>query len=148
MCQLELLWMCSRNSTILSLLVYISVIISETKLYIGIVGNKFGNDTSLSSYLYNNLVYLPSWELEVASHGYNHEDFSTMTYAQQLSTLNSSLTAIRSKLPIGPIKTFIPPFDYLNSDTLTASQNLGITHISAQIDTDYTAPYPMSGRLN
>ena len=93
-------------------------------------------------------MYLPSWELEVASHGYTHDDYSSLTYNQQLAAINSSLTAIRSKLPIGPIKTFIPPLNNLNSDTFTASQSLGITHISADIDTDWVTPYPMSGIVN
>ena len=114
-------------------------------LTLGIVGNHFGSDASIFDYVYNNLVYNPEWELEVASHGFNHEDFSTLTYSQQYIAMNASLAAIRSKLPIGPIRSFAPPYNNLNYDTISIAQSLGITHISAQVGTDYVTPYPMSG---
>lgn len=112
---------------------------------VGIIGNKFGADASIVNYFYNNLVYLPSWELEIASHGFNHEDFSTMTLAQQVTAMNGSINLIRTVLPISPIKTFIPPFNSFNQDTITASKQTGFTYFSAQIETDYTTPYLMSG---
>jgi peptidoglycan/xylan/chitin deacetylase (PgdA/CDA1 family) len=114
-------------------------------LTIGIIGNKFGTDPAIFDYVYNNLVYLPTWELEIACHGFNHEDFSTMTLAQQQVAINGSISLIRSKLPITPIKTFIPPFNSFNTDTVTITKQLGFTHFSAQIETDFTLPYLMTG---
>ncbi len=69
-----------------------------------------------------------------------------MTYGQQSTALNSSLNQIRSLLPISPIKTFIPPFNNFNQDTINILKMYGITHLSAQVQTDITLPYLMTGQ--
>jgi len=114
----------------------------KVPLTIGIIANHFGTDPVLvqviATALKNNGKLL-----EVASHGFNHEDFTTFNLAQQISLLNQSVHKIAATLPqeLGLIESFIPPFNNFNHNTLTALQMLGFTHMSSSTAQDTQKPY-------
>ena len=52
--------------------------------------------------------------LEIASHGWNHEYFSTFSLADQTTLLSESKAKIESLYPsAAPLATFIPPFNVI-----------------------------------
>ena len=113
-------------------------------LTIGIIANEFGEDTALVKTI-NASLYDPRFELEIADHGYNHEDFTTFTYAQQLNLLQEALAKIKQYLPVvKKINTFIPPYNAWNNNTVTALAQVNITYMSSQLELD-SPPYPFSG---
>jgi hypothetical protein len=114
-------------------------------LTIGIIANEFGSDKNLVSYI-NSSLYDTTWEFEVADHGWNHEDFTTFTYAKQLTLLQNATAKIKKVLPaVTNIKSFIPPYNTWNQNTVTALAAVGISYMSSQIELD-PAPYPFSGK--
>ncbi len=85
-------------------------------------------------------------EIEVALHGYNHQnivqktrfkrkyysEFATAGYKAQYAKIKKGLDALDSLLDIH-IETFIPPFDTYDNNTLNALTDLGVKTISASI---------------
>jgi len=78
---------------------------------------------------------------EVWNHGYNHEDFTTFTLAQQVTLLSNARLNISALLGIPPVTHFVPPFNSWNSNTLTAMAQVGYNMISSEVDQD---PAPIS----
>jgi hypothetical protein len=112
-------------------------------LTIGIIANFFGTDLTLVNTI-NSSLSDPAFHLEIADHGFNHEDFSTFTYDEQLSLLQSAVAKIKTVLPVD-VNSFLAPFNNWNNDTVTALANVNITFMSAQLSTE-PGPYPFSGQ--
>ena len=114
-------------------------------LTVGVIANYFGTDPTVVNAV-NNGLGDTNWNgLEVADHGWNHEDFSTFSYSQQLSLLQQANTKIKSVSPKAVLKSFIPPYNTFNTDTITALKNTGYGYMSSQLGTD-VAPFPLSGQ--
>src|SRR5574341_341366 len=58
-------------------------------LTIGIIGDYFGEDPTLLSFL-REKVSNPSLRMDVANHGWNHEDFTTFDKNEQANLLSKS----------------------------------------------------------
>ena len=86
-----------------------------------------------------------TWDLEIATNGWNFEDFSTFTAAQQLDMLTNATTRIKSLLGLTGINTFVPPYNNFNTYTMNGLTSLGYTHISSSTVAD-PAPYYLSGK--
>lgn len=112
----------------------------DIPLTIGIIGNKFGNDSSTVSIIKE---YLRENEdkLEIANHGWDHEDFNRFNFEQQKDFIKMTNDKIFEKLGVTPV-VFIPPFNRFNQDTIQASKENGITHLSS-IATIDKPPYAL-----
>jgi len=107
---------------------------AQLPMTVGVIANYFGEDETIVDYI-KECLQTPGFDIEIANHGYNHEDFPTFTLAQQQTLLSESVTktvGILSPL-ISDITTFIPPFDDFNLDTITALENTGFTAFSSDI---------------
>jgi peptidoglycan-N-acetylglucosamine deacetylase len=113
---------------------------NNASLTIGIIGNYFGNDLYLVSNLKDKIdnndttSNNPNPTLEIANHGWNHEDFTSFSRDEQYSLIQKSNEKIFEKLRVTPI-VFIPPYNNLNNDTLAAAQENGMKYISANTTT-------------
>lgn len=105
----------------------------DVPLTIGVIANFFGSDPQIVSYLQNVTTNYP---IEVAEHGWNHEDFTHYSYSEQYNKLNQSRFRIRQSLPQADLVTFIPPFNAFNEETLSAMSDLGYTHLSSSVGID------------
>jgi len=101
----------------------------EIPLTIGIIGNKFGNDTS-SVNIFKELLQKNGDKLEIANHGWNHESFIQYNKKQQSYLIKKTNDKLLEKLGITP-NVFITPFNRFNEDTISALKENGITHMSA-----------------
>ena len=101
----------------------------EIPITIGIIGNKFGNDT-LSVNIIKEFLQKNGDKLEIANHGWNHEPFTKFNKKQQSDIIKKTNDKLLEKLGITP-KVFIPPFNRFNEDTIRALEENGITHMSA-----------------
>jgi len=110
----------------------------------GVIGNSFGQDPSIVDYVrgvMENVANNPRqcFQFEIANHGYRHEDFSTFTLDQQNTLLSNANAKISTQLGVVP-KTFIPPFNIFDANTVTAAQTQGFTYFSSQVELD-RGPY-------
>ncbi|MDE1843118.1 MAG: polysaccharide deacetylase family protein [Thaumarchaeota archaeon] len=112
----------------------------------GIIGNTFGNDTKIVSYLKSETY---TGNIDTAINGWNFEDFTTLTKNQQADLLQESRSKISNITGINPI-VFIPPYGKANNDTLHAMADNNITIISGselqipQDLVDKVSSYPAS----
>jgi len=106
-------------------------------LTIGIISNAFGLDTAHVTHIVN---ASKSGYIEVASHGYNHEDFTTFAAADQVTLLSESIAQIKTYFGI-TVTTFVPPYNAWNADTISAMQANQITVFSSEEDLDMP-PFP------
>ena len=123
-------WLSSVQQTLIS-----TFRTQKVPLTIGIIANQFGLDTTLVNYIGQSMTDT-AWEFEIADHGYNHEDFTTFTYDQQLALLQNATTKIKSLYPTVKLQSFIPPFNAWNNNTVTALSKVGLTYMSSQIELD------------
>jgi peptidoglycan/xylan/chitin deacetylase (PgdA/CDA1 family) len=104
----------------------------DLDLTIGVIGNYFGDDQRIVSYVKQGAA---SGRLEIANHGWNHESFVNYTREEQsrlIDQTNGKLYAILGVRPEG----FIAPFNAINSDTLEAAKENKIVYISANVTMD------------
>jgi peptidoglycan/xylan/chitin deacetylase (PgdA/CDA1 family) len=96
-------------------------------LSLGLIANAFGNDSIVLNEVRTGF---DAGKFELASHGWNHENFSKLSEHDQMDLLNKSNERIYKLFGIRPT-TFIPPdFDF-NNATLDAMRQLGIKIISS-----------------
>lgn len=100
----------------------------NASLTIGIIGNAFGEDVRL-------VEYLKKSNVTIANHGWDHEDFSTFTRAEQAGLLKKTNDRIDDILHVKS-KIFITPYNAMNNDTLLAMLDSGMTTISADFESD------------
>ncbi len=72
---------------------------------------------------------------EVAAHGWKHEDFSKLTYHQQVELLRMSRNRINELFDI-EVRVFVPPMFHFNEETIMAMADEGYDFISTLIDFD------------
>jgi peptidoglycan/xylan/chitin deacetylase (PgdA/CDA1 family) len=107
---------------------------------------RFGQDRILMDFL-RGMVTDENWEVEIASHGANHTDYSEYTIDEAVYQLTSSVNNIKKQLGVPYVKTFVPPFNAFNNVTIPALIKANFTHWSAQIQTDRdTKPGVLSGQ--
>ena len=112
----------------------------EIPITLGIIGNRIGENTNLTDLIKENL----NRNLELASHGWEHEKFPEYSLDEQINLMRLSSEKIFEVFGMKP-KVFIPPYNRFNSNTFFAAQEIGFTHFSARIYDD-TAKYPLQNQ--
>lgn len=105
----------------------------NASLTIGIIGNHIGGDPKLVLDIKSKLG--KTSKLELANHGWNHEDFTQFGREQQNTFMKNTNDKISSIFGVVPT-TFIPPFNTVNSDTMIAFFENGFQYISADMAED------------
>ena len=103
----------------------------QIPLTIGVIGENFGEDSILSGKITN--LMNEEFELDVANHGWQHEDFSNFSKYEQSDLLKLTNQSIQESLGITPI-VFIPPLNSFNNDTLNAMEENGLRYFSTELD--------------
>jgi len=109
----------------------------NASLTIGIIGNHIGQDPKIIDDIKSNLGKNP--KLEIANHGWNHEDFTQFSKEQQYVFMKNTNEKINSLFGTVP-SVFIPPFNTINSDTMSAFLENNFQIISANTTED-PGPY-------
>ena len=103
----------------------------NASLSIGIIGYNLTQDSKLVSYLQNNLK--PGHAaIEVANHGWRHEDFAAMGISQQTTLMNKTNQELNKMFGKKP-NVFLVPYGMYNDDTLKAIKQLKMNVISSSI---------------
>jgi len=112
----------------------------EIPITLGIIGNGIGENTKLTDLIKENVFR----NVEVASHGWEHENFSKYSLEEQTNLMILSSKKIFELFGMKP-KVFIPPYNNFNNNTISAAQEIGFTHISAGLGA-YTDKYPLQNQ--
>ena len=99
-------------------------------LTLGLITNYFGNDVSILNSVHNGFQ---AGKFELAAHGWNHENFSSLSKHDQIDLLNKSNEKIQKLFGIRST-IFMPPQFKFNNETLEAMRELGIKIITSEID--------------
>lgn len=105
----------------------------NASLTIGIIGNHIGQDSKLVGDIKSKIGKSP--QLEIANHGWNHEDFTQFSREQQNMFMKNTNDVIYNVFGSVP-STFIPPFNTVNSDTMIAFLENNFQYISADVSQD------------
>ena len=103
----------------------------NASLTVGVIGNYIGEDAALVNFLKEKLGS-KKFSLDVANHGWNHEDFTVSSMQEQSDLLSKSNEQIRNALGVQP-SVFIAPFNRMNEDTLVAMAENGLHTVSANV---------------
>ena len=112
----------------------------DIPLTIGIIGGeqfKFGIDPKITDYVRGLLAERST--IKIANHGWNHESFVTYDKKMQSDLLKKSNERLFQILEVTP-KTFIPPFNEFDDNTIIALQENQFTHFSPSLITS-SPPY-------
>jgi hypothetical protein len=101
--------------------------IRNQSLTLGIVTVDIGEDTDIID---NVKRGLDSGLFELATHGSNDTDHTTLNEEQQRNSLNDSNTKMITLFGNAP-EIFIPPFDNFNNDTINAMRQVDMKILSA-----------------
>jgi peptidoglycan/xylan/chitin deacetylase (PgdA/CDA1 family) len=104
----------------------------NVSLTAGIIGNYFGSDQKVLSYVREKAG---NGSLEVANHGWNHEDFTVLDMEEQSALIGKTNGKIIELLSIQP-EIFIAPYNVANSGTFAAAEENGIRYFSANVTYD------------
>lgn len=106
----------------------------NASLTVGVIGNAFGNDPAMISFMKskvaNNRNNSGNFAIELANHGWNHEDFTLFSKEEQSILMHQTNRKINEIFHVEPI-VFIPPYNSLNKDTIAAMQENDFQYISA-----------------
>ncbi|MGH9921224.1 MAG: polysaccharide deacetylase family protein [Nitrososphaerales archaeon] len=109
-------------------------------LTIGVIGGFLNEDKDLIEFLQN---AVSSGPIEVANHSWEHLDHSAMTVDEQRNSIVKTNERIRELFGVQP-KTFIPPMNAFNDDTISIMKEAGLSHLSASSFLKPDAPpYPL-----
>ena len=105
---------------------------NNTSLTIGIVGNYFGHDSKLVNHIKS---MNSETNVEIANHGWNHEDFTKFSRNEQSSLMKLTNDKIEEIFGLIP-DTFIPPYEMINNDTMIAFYENNFHYISSNVTMD------------
>ena len=106
---------------------------NDTDLTVGIIGKYFGNDTMIVKFFKEKLRNNTS--LEIANHGWNHEDFTSFEKQEQSQLIKKTNEKIFNILQV-TTDGFIPPFNKINDNTIIALHENKIKYLSANVTQD------------
>lgn len=107
-------------------------------LTIGIMGNELRG--YMATYV-KEITNEANSTIEIANHGWLHEDFTTIdkkTQSQLMQKTNKKIFEVTGKTP----SIFIPPFNVFNNDTIKAMKENNFTHFSSSV-VNSQPPYPL-----
>ncbi|HWY34346.1 MAG TPA: polysaccharide deacetylase family protein, partial [Nitrosopumilaceae archaeon] len=105
----------------------------NASLDMGIIGNHIGQDPKITDYIKSKLTGNPA--IEIANHGWNHEDFTKFSKEQQSILMKNTNDKISNLFGVAP-SVFIPPFNTINPDTMAAFLENNFQYISANTTQD------------
>lgn len=117
----------------------------NASLTIGIIGYDFTKDQKTVSYIKENLKKGHS-QIEIANHGWKHENFADLTQAQQVSLMNKTNQELLKTFGKKPT-VFITPYNLFNNYTLKALQQLKMKVISSGITQDMNKYVTTKGKI-
>ncbi|MFH0849069.1 MAG: polysaccharide deacetylase family protein [archaeon] len=117
---------------------------NQIKATLGVLSVGIGEDAKVLKVLKDGVA---TRTLEIADHGWDHRDFSALSYAQQLELMTKAREKIQQVLPGTLSVTFVPPYNFFNADTLRAARSAGFTRISASLASD-PPPWDQSSILH
>ena len=106
---------------------------SNVSLTIGIVGNEFGHDSKLVNHIKS--IVDSKFDIEIANHGWNHEDFTKFPKNKQSSLMKLTNDKIKDLFGLTP-SVFIPPYEMINNDTVIAFYENNFQYLSSNIEVD------------
>jgi peptidoglycan/xylan/chitin deacetylase (PgdA/CDA1 family) len=105
-------------------------------LTIGVIGNSFGDDLFYVIFLKEKIARFndgnSTFMIEVANHGWNHEDFTRFDKEEQSALIKQTNEKIQNILGVRPT-VFIPPYNALNDNTIDALLENDIHFVSANV---------------
>lgn len=110
----------------------------NASLTVGVIGNYIGDDRVLVEFL-KEKIGSKYFSLDVANHGWNHEDFTLFSKEEQSELLSKSNEQIQIELGVQPA-VFIAPFNRMNDETLAAMVNNGLQTVTANL-TESRSPF-------
>lgn len=108
-------------------------------LTVGVIGNYFGEDPVLVSYVKDRLK--GESRLEIANHGWNHEKFVLFDRHGQSHLMEMTNDKMSSILGFKPL-VFIAPYNAINNNTFWAARENSMLYVSANMTVD---PPPYKG---
>jgi peptidoglycan/xylan/chitin deacetylase (PgdA/CDA1 family) len=111
-------------------------------LTIGIIGDRFGDDVDFVKYV-KEKIEDESFDLEVANHGWQHENFENLDIQNQTALIKKTNEKVFNILGVNP-KVFITPYNKFNSDTLEALKQNDMSIYSAYAKKNSITHYPLS----
>jgi len=114
----------------------------NASLTVGIIGNHFGDDAAMRQFIQEKTAVpgkSDGFSVEVANHGWKHEDFTLFTKDEQSALIRQTDEKIMETLGVKPV-VFVAPYNRVNADTIAALAQNGFTHLS----TNTTSSYPAS----
>jgi peptidoglycan/xylan/chitin deacetylase (PgdA/CDA1 family) len=116
---------------------------NSANLTVGIIGNLFGEDRTIVSFINSKIAGNnntdSNFAIEIANHGWNHEDFRSFSKDEQSMLMQRTNNKIVETLGVNPI-VFITPYNRMNDDTIAAMQENGLQYVSANT-TAYAASF-------
>jgi peptidoglycan/xylan/chitin deacetylase (PgdA/CDA1 family) len=107
-------------------------------LTLAVIGGFLYDDKELIDFIQNSI-----YNVEIANHGWAHSDHARMTINEQRDSIIKTNERIRELFGV-EAKTFIPPENPFNNDTLTVMREVGLTHLSGSIFVKADEPpYPL-----
>lgn len=123
---------------------YINTFVEKNiPITIGIVADSFGNDQKITNTIKNSLN---KNKLEIASQGIGNVPFTDFSKQEQDNRLKQSITGIIDSLGVRP-EIFVPPQNKYNEDTKQILVENKFTHISSNILSGESPPFPLHGEL-
>lgn len=116
----------------------------KAPLTVGVIGSFFGKDKMLLDYLQTR-VKNTTVPIEIANHGWIHENFALLSETEQSSRINQTNQKLQAIFGFKPT-TLLMPLNSLNNDTIKAALMNGMTHVSSSNNPNDKPPYPLSNQ--
>jgi peptidoglycan/xylan/chitin deacetylase (PgdA/CDA1 family) len=110
----------------------------NASLTVAIIGNYFGNDSMIVGKIKESLQHITP-KTEIANHGFNHEDFTRFPQGLQFILMERTNQKITRLLDVTP-SVFVPPYNTINNDTMSAFVENNFQTVSANVTEDHP-PY-------
>ncbi|MEM2759485.1 MAG: polysaccharide deacetylase family protein [Nitrososphaerales archaeon] len=115
-----------------------SFINKDTKLTLAVIGGSLENDNEIIQLIRNSTS---TGLVEVANRGWMHNDHTAMTFSEQRDSIARTKEKVKSMFN-AQTRTFMPPDDRFNDETIAAMKEIGITYLSSSLYAD-APPYPL-----
>ena len=103
----------------------------NANLTIGIIGNEFGIDKNMTTFIQNEIpIGHKKSIIEAANNGWKDEDFTTLSKEQQSDRINKTQARLNYLLKTQPL-TFIAPYGNMNNDTIEALRTSNLQYANA-----------------
>jgi peptidoglycan/xylan/chitin deacetylase (PgdA/CDA1 family) len=105
---------------------------SGTPLTMGVIGNNFGNDTLLVSFINQTLHKAAGNNLEISNHGWDHENFTLYSLDEQFQQMKKTNDKIDKLLNV-TITGFLAPYNQVDYGTILAAEKNQMNYISSDL---------------